>query len=408
MSGGDRPALLSGQRVLAQDFARGLMLLLIVVSNTQFFLWGAEHGSSGWHPTDGNAADSIAQFLMIIFLDLRVFPLFAFLFGYGMMQLFMRRVGAGFSEAQAVAALRRRSLWLMVFGFAHSALLLAGDILGAYGLMSLLLGALLLRASGRTQLVAAGIAMLLLAGLLGLALLQFMGGNAPPALDPYVTHYGSAETSWLASVPVRLGTWFEVTFLGGLLGFAFHTAMLCGFWAARHQILEKPERHRGLLRRTAVFGIGVGVAGGLFPALAHVGAIETHPALQAPYGVFFSLQNLTGVAGGLGYSAALVLFVSRLPEGARRSVPVTAIAASGKRALSSYLCHSILFVPMLSAWGLGLGQHLGSASMAFFAAIIWASVVAACYGLERLGHPGPAEVALRIGIYGVDTARPSQ
>jgi uncharacterized protein len=70
---------------------------------------------------------------MITVLDLRIYPLFAFLFGYGMMQLFLRQTAAGTSERAAMALLRRRSLWLIAFGLVHAALLMAGDILGSYG-----------------------------------------------------------------------------------------------------------------------------------------------------------------------------------------------------------------------------------------------------------------------------------
>jgi uncharacterized membrane protein YeiB len=42
---------------------------------------------------------------MITVLDLRVYPLFAFLFGYGMMQLFLRQTAAGTSEREGVALL---------------------------------------------------------------------------------------------------------------------------------------------------------------------------------------------------------------------------------------------------------------------------------------------------------------
>jgi uncharacterized membrane protein YeiB len=94
-----------GERALAPDLARGGLLLLIVLSNTGFHLWAASHGASGWHPVGGSALDRAMQLLMITVLDLRVYPLFAFLFGYGMMQLF----------------LRRRSLWLIAFGAGTSA-----------------------------------------------------------------------------------------------------------------------------------------------------------------------------------------------------------------------------------------------------------------------------------------------
>jgi uncharacterized protein len=55
----------------------------------------ASHGASGWHPVDGSALDRVVQLLMSTMLDLRIYPLFAFLFGYGMMRLFLRQTAAG-------------------------------------------------------------------------------------------------------------------------------------------------------------------------------------------------------------------------------------------------------------------------------------------------------------------------
>ena len=110
-----------GERALAPDLARGGLLLLIVLSNTGFHLWAASHGASGWHPVGGSALDRAVQLLMITVLDLRVYPLFAFLFGYGMMQLFLRQTASGTSRRAAVALLRRRSLWLIAFGAGTSA-----------------------------------------------------------------------------------------------------------------------------------------------------------------------------------------------------------------------------------------------------------------------------------------------
>ena len=135
----------TASRALAPDLARGVMLLLIVMSNTAFHLWGSRHGPSGWHPVDGSWLDRATQFVMIVTLDLRAYPLFAFLLAFGMVQLYSRRLAATpeptvGDRRRAVAVLRRRSGWLVVFGFAHAALFLAGDILGHYGLATFFLG----------------------------------------------------------------------------------------------------------------------------------------------------------------------------------------------------------------------------------------------------------------------------
>ncbi|MEU9571096.1 hypothetical protein AB0D62_14625 [Streptomyces massasporeus] len=86
---------------------------------------------------------------MIIVLELRVYPLFAFLFGYGMMQLYLRQTAAGTDGRAAAKVLRRRSLWLIVIGLTHATLLMAGDVTGFYGVLSLVLGLAFLRRGRR-------------------------------------------------------------------------------------------------------------------------------------------------------------------------------------------------------------------------------------------------------------------
>ncbi|MFC9086830.1 DUF418 domain-containing protein [Nocardiopsis dassonvillei] len=78
---------------------------------------------------------------------------------------------------------------------------------------------------------------------------------------------------------------------------------------------------------------------------------------------------------------------------------MTAVAALGRRSMSGYMTHSLLSSPLLAAWGLGLGAHLNSASMAAFALAVWLVTVVAAYALERTGRPCPAEYLLRRLVY---------
>lgn len=389
----------SHQRSLAPDLARGLMLLLIVISNTTFYLFAAEYGPTGWHPAEGGPVDRAAQLLMIVGLDMRIFPLFAFLFGYGMMMVYLRQTRAGMEPRRAVTILRRRSLWLIVFGFAHAALLMAGDILGAYGVMSLILGGFFIRRSGRTLLIAAGVAVGLLMLLVLLTAMAFMAGEVPEPVRNYEL-YAADLTDPVAAIGARLNTWLFVTVMGGLLGFSFHAALLLGMWAARRRVLEEPARHLTLLTTVAAIGIPIGWLGGLPTALGHLEMIELPDELLVMTGFLYMVQNFTGLFGGLGYAALLTLLAHGLSEGLRRSAPVTMITAMGKRSLSSYLAFSVLFSPVLAAWGLGLGAHSTSATMVLFAIGVWLTVSAGCYALERFDRRGPAEALLRKGMYG--------
>ncbi|MGA5445585.1 DUF418 domain-containing protein [Streptomyces umbrinus] len=411
------------ERALAPDLARGIMLLLIVLSNTAFHLWAARRGPSGWQPADGSWLDHAVQFTMIIVLDLRVYPLFAFLFGYGMMQLFLRQTAAGNSERGAARILRRRSLWLIVIGLLHSTLLMAGDIVGYYGVLSLVLGLVFLRRSERALkrwiCVGAVLMVFFAAQPVVSALLRGeLGTLGDAGAEPGFMAYAAQEGNWLTAAHTRLETGLFVTFLASALALVGggYVVFLLGFWAARRRVLEEPGRHRTLLRRTAVIGIAVGWLGALPAALAHVGALDVPADAQSEEGALTLLRDVTGNAAGLGYVAAVALFVqwwtsrrARVGAGAGAdagvevgvgATVVTAVSAVGKRSLSCYLAHSLLFAPVLAAWGLGLGEHLSSWSMALFAVGVWLVTVAGAYALERAGRRGPAETVLRRLMYG--------
>lgn len=399
----------TGERALAPDLARGLMLLLIVTSNTMFFLWGAEHDGTGQHVVAATAPDAVAQFAMAVVLDMRVYPLFAFLFGYGMWQLYTRQTAAGGSALDAVRLLRRRSLWLVVFGAVHAALLLASDILAAYGVISLVLGALFLRRGDRALVrwSAIGAALLGLVLVAGIAQVLAVANWQPTAAEvaqyaepqaavPELT--GTGEDDYLRSVVHRLGSWLALTALP-VFGVTAPVAMLLGILTARRGILEHPERHLGLLRRAAVLGIAVCWLGGLPTALVGVGVLDLgHGAVVASPGLL-AVQYATGLAGGVGYVALFGLLAHRLSDRARRGVPVAAVTAVGRRSLSCYLTHSLLLGPVLAAWGLGLGAQLGNATGVLYAVGAWLVTCVGAYLLDRAGRRGPAEVVLRRLVY---------
>ncbi|TYB62247.1 DUF418 domain-containing protein [Nonomuraea sp. PA05] len=385
-----------GTRVLAPDLARGGMLLLIAVANTPWYLWGRDVRPSTIHPPGGSALDRIVQVLSMITVDFRVYPMFAFLFGYGMVQAVIRRQAAGQRLPIALAQLRRRNLWLLAFGFVHAALLWQGDILGAYGLAGLLLARLFVRRGDRVLLIWSTIG----AGLLTLATLLGIVGAYLAAIAPEppgtVGYLGlgtaaSEQADPLAAVLQRLAFWPVVTVGQGLLALALPVAIVLGFWAARRHVLERPQDHLPLLRRVAAIGVTIGCLGGLPHALAVMGWLPIPPESMF---VFEITQMTTGLPAGLGYAAVFGLLGHRLSR--HRPGPVVqSIAAVGQRSLSAYLTQSVLCAPVLAAWGLGLGAHLHSAAIAGYAIAVWLITVAAARVLERYRHPGPAETLLR-------------
>ncbi|SFM88457.1 Uncharacterized membrane protein YeiB [Pseudonocardia ammonioxydans] len=388
-------------RAPAPDLARGFMLLLIVLANTPFYLYGRAHSEAGFHPVDGSVADKIVQAVLITGVDMRVYPMFAFLFGYGLAVIHRRQGAAGVAEPEAFRLLQRRNLWLLVFGFVHALLLWGGDILGAYGLCGLVLVWLFLRRADRTLLIWAGIgtALLLLFAVfsaLGAVAVLTSGGGAQVAggMPDFMTASASAENP-LAAAGSRLVLWPMLVVGQGLLGMAVPVAVLLGFWSARRMLLERPGEHRRLLWIVAVGGIAIGWAGGLPHALAHIGVIS---GLDQVMWAFSGTQVATGLACGVGYVALFGLIGDRLTG--RPLGPVgSAVSAVGKRSMTSYLGQSVLCAPLLAAWGFGLGAVLDSATMALFAVAVWLVTVAFAVWLERRGKPGPAESLLRRLVY---------
>ena len=75
--------------------------------------------------------------------------------------------------------------------------------------------------------------------------------------------------------------------------------------------------------------------------------------------------------------------------------PGGALVALGRRSLSGYLTQSLVFVPALTAWGLGLGAHLSSATAMLVGIGVWLLTVVVAHRMDLAGVRGPAEVLLR-------------
>ncbi|WP_221584867.1 DUF418 domain-containing protein [Microbacterium sp. G2-8] len=402
-----RGATRTTERSIAPDLARGFALLFIAIANTPFYLWGSESDSVvSAHPSGGSALDQVVDALTIVMVDGRTYPLFAFLFGYGIVQMHRRQMSAGADEKAARGILQRRNLWLLAFGFVHALLLWMGDVLGAYGLAGLLLVWLFLRRKDRTLLTWAWI----LWGLLAVgSLFAVIGGLAMAMIpiDPDMfagpsMHATQGESNYLLSMLERGGFWFLLTIGQGVVGLVVPIMILVAFWAARRGILENPLEHVTLLRTVAIVGIGVGWLGGVPSMLTHVGVIDL--PIHASW-AFAGLSAATGAFAGVGYAALFGLIGGAIErrrrgrEAPRRLGFTGAVVAVGKRSLSSYLMQSVICAPVLAAWGLGLGGVMNSTEMVLFAIAVWAVTLLLSAIWEAKGWRGPAEILLRRLVY---------
>jgi uncharacterized membrane protein YeiB len=317
------------------------VLLFIALANVSIYVYGRTL-EPGHRPVGGTSLDNALDVLVSTVVDRRSYPMFALLFGYGMVQLIRRQAASGAPWPDARRVLVRRNLFLILFGAVHAVLLFEGDILGPYGGIGLIVTLLFLRRSTRVLAVWVGVTVLVLGLVLG------SGDAFTAGLTP------EGESDYLASVAERLLIWSSTTVIVTLvLGLLAPT--LIGVLMARAELLDRPWDHLTTLRRMAGIGIPVGLLGGL-PFALTVGGYWNPGGLVN--GLLGMLHSITGVAAGAGYVALFGLWAAGRRDLGRTGA-VAALAATGERSLTCYLWQSLLLAPVLSAWGLGLGDEIG-------------------------------------------------
>ncbi|GAA0605235.1 DUF418 domain-containing protein [Kribbella sandramycini] len=349
------------------------MLLFIALANSHYFVGGARW--FGGFPVDGNVLDRGAGFLISTFVDGRAFPMFGVLFGYGVAQIVRRQRESGREWWPIRKLLWRRSLVLVVVGFAHAMLLYVGDILGAYGVL-LFLGVWALRWKDIWLFIVAGLVWVLTALPSDDSFSTMTEGPDPAMLPPEL----------LGQFADRLGAHSIIALLGWI---GFVAPFLIGLWAGRRRILERPAEHQTLLRTTALVGLTIAILGAL-PVSLVVGGIIKQPANDT-LSYLGPLHDATGLFGGFGYAALIVLIARRLTRGRF----TTAIAAVGQRSMTCYLAQSVVWTIVFTPYLLGLSNTLTTTTTALLAIATWLATVGLAEWMRRKGYRGPFESMIR-------------
>jgi uncharacterized protein len=385
-----------GERALAPDLGRGAMLLFIALANAA----GVALGGPGVAPHPAGA-ERWVNFAMSTLAHARAYPVFAVMFGYGLVQLASRQDAAGAAPERVRNVLIRRNATLVVFGFLHAALLYFGDFLAAYGLVGMFASTVLLRRRERVHRVVLwcwAISALYVVVLAAVAAFQWQWGSGVAATIPAGDVPSLVATSYADSVRARLIEWPFHT----LTVLPFVMIVWLGMWGARHRILEEPAAHRRLLRAVAGGGLGIATAGGLPFALVAAGWQQVNASASTP---IFLLHQVSGMFAGPGYVALAGLAALALSEAPRSQMTraiVKAIAALGQRSLSGYLSQSVAWLLVLAPFTLALGTRFGSPMITglVVALVVWLATVAGASLLDRRGRAGPAEAVLRSLTYG--------
>ncbi|VEG73622.1 DUF418 domain-containing protein [Actinomyces slackii] len=382
------------------------MLLLIAVANVP--IWASSLASSE-ETVDYSTADSVDSVWLVLrtmLVDRRSFPLFAMLFGFGLMVMINRRVASGTrtyleqatggqeqeaSPAQVAWAreqatidarrlVRRRGWWMILFGAVHG-VFFTGDIIGAYGLAAVIFAGWLAHKHRKRAIVLSSAIALLV------AVVPFFASQMSTS-----TESGQAPDMGVPWVVSNLLFWMSFTVVGGLVTLVV-PSMFIGARLADTDLLAHPERHRRLLVGVGLGGLGLGALGALRLALGDLGLGEPASFDQSAY-------ELTGLAGACGWLALLALYAGGpRPDGELRGLRWLA-SAVGRRSMTAYLSQTLLFglVFVIIPWLVGSTPRVGEAGAGLIAVGVWAATVVLCAALERAGHAGPFETALRTAV----------
>ena len=232
-------------RALAPDVARGAMLLLIALANVHLYLFDRPLGVRSY-PAAPAGLDAVVTGVQLVLVDGRAYPLFGLLFGYGLGQLAARRAAAGAEPGAVVRLVHRRGWWLVTIGVGHVVLLWSGDIVAAYGVLAVALGAMVVSGTAVSLATTA-----VVGSVLGTGLGAF-SAFSPPGTAPLPS---VAVADPVAAAVERVSEWAGGIVIGSLISVVGAVAL--GALAARYRVLDEPAAHRRLLGRVAAAGLDV-------------------------------------------------------------------------------------------------------------------------------------------------------
>lgn len=368
-------------RVHDVDALRGFALLGIFAVNITFMA-SAYPGNLVDDPAFASPLDGAVRFVVAALFSMKFYLLFSFLFGYSFVLQMdaAERAGSAF-----VPRMLRRAVGLFALGAGHMVLLYGGDVLTTYAVVCLVLLAMH-RVRDRTALRTAGVIYaVVIASLVGSALLLDRSAFMPGHDEALATAAG--QTQAMLGSPAEIighhvgGLDLLVLQAVSLQGPTALAMFLLGMVAARRRLFSDIGDRALLLRRTQRLGFPVGLAGGAVYAALGADASTWATAVSVLTAPFLTAA----------YVATLVRLMHTPGAGWMRM----ALAPVGRIALTNYLAQSVVGMILFTGVGLGLAGRASPPMLLLLAVAVFAGQsVMSAWWLKRHRY-GPAEYVLR-------------
>lgn len=380
------------QRIEALDLLRGFSLLGILIANMLAFHTPYFHMEPySYFATTG---DQTAFQWIVILVQGSFYPIFAFLFGYGINMQYEKALERNQSFSKMMA---KRLTILLLFGFIHALFVWSGDVLFSYAVLGFSL-ILFVRMPAKWLSIIAVVMYAVPAGFLYVVtkLVLMMDAevfaselNNPVKVAEAIRVFSSGTIGEIFYF--RATEWLTYGLMSTFLGvFIVLPIIMFGAAMSKRKVIE-----RAYVRRKKLLIIGI--------ILAPIGVwIKALPFTQAPT---YDLVQLQQTFGGVILAAAYVsLFLVCTTFANFRSF-FSPLGKAGRMSLTTYLTQSIIATTIFYAYGLGL---YGSISLwtgtvmafgIFFVQVIFAEIWLVNYKM------GPMEKVWRIWTYGKKQAK---
>ncbi len=367
-------------RIASLDVIRGIAILGILLMNVMSMAAPEiAYYVPGWYEGAG-IAEHVIYVLQSLLVESRFMGIFSMFFGIGLAIQADNFTSRGLEYKPLI---RRRLLWLLLFGLVHGFVIWAGDILTLYALCGFFV-MLMLRRSVRT-LVTTGI-FLIFVGQLAL-LAAFWGSVASgenimevPALPYSASEIELLRTVWTRSA-LRIGLTaesFAELLTAVPLTLFWHTSgvMLLGVALYRSGFFADARLRR---RFMPIGGLGFGLAAAVLLLRYRVGL-----ATSASYSTL-GMMMIPGLMMAIMYIGILV------PLADRKSRLVRALGNTGKTAFTLYLSQSIVTVAFFAFVAPRLWAALGRPALWGYVGVVSILQVGFAHWWQTTRGQGPME-----------------
>lgn len=376
----------SANRVISIDRMRGFSLLGI------FFVNMISFHSPYFYIDPETWWDGSVNLFTYRFIDLFVqasfYPLFAMLFGYGLVILRERTLEKGLSFNSL--ALRRLSILLLI-GIIHAFLIWEGDILITYAVCGFAF--LLFIGWSAKRLFIAGLSLYIVPNVLLLLMLgaaSVVDGGAEfsmydgQAAEQSITIYQTG--SFTEVTEHRMSEWYKNNNLMGLFFYLITILPLfmIGAGAAKLRLFENIREKRGKIAVAAAVLASLG----LF--------IKAVPYL---YGKTLMTDYAQDVFGGAMVAMAYALIIALASDLEQLNRLLYPLEAAGRLSISNYLFQSVVSTMIFYSYGLGYYGKLSIFSGTMLALGIYVIQLAFSSWWIKRFYYGPVEWLWRSGTY---------